>query len=575
MTFRVGLLSVALAFLLAGCGVMPRLTPTQEGEGATARVVPTGGGVTPTPESLPTAATATMTAKAVTAYTPTPAPEIETPAWFDQAILYEIFVRSFYDKSGDGIGDLAGITAKLDYVEGLGATAIWLTPIHPSPSYHGYDVTDYFAVNPEFGTQDDMIALVSAAHERGMRVVMDLVVNHTADEHPFFQDAWGNPASKYADWYLWSNDDHTAYQTFGGYKDMPKLNHGNPEVVAYTLEIARFWMDLDGDGDYADGVDGFRCDVAKEVPLTTWQALRQEMRRLNPESFLLGEVWDTNVRNLTKWYDDAFDALFDFPLYSDLAGSPDQSLDSLLAGVQQPDMVTFTIVGEDKLLPPGYEIVRFDNNHDTNRLMSDVGGDWARANAAATMILTLPGTPMIYYGEEIGMRGEKGKGNPYWDEYRREPMDWYAAEAGSGMTTWFKPKDRYNAPNDGISVEEETGVAGALLSHYQALAALRHAHPALLGGAFAPAKVSEGEYVYAYTRHAPSTAASPEEWFLVILNLSAEPQQAALELGLATPGPFVAVDALSGKAWPDVPADQPYRVELAPASGVVLQLSNP
>jgi len=154
-------------------------------------------------------------------------------------------------------------------------------------------------------------------------------------------------------------------------------------------------------------------------------------------------------------------------------------------------------------------------------------------------------------------------------------MDWYAAEAGPGMTTWFKPKDRYNAPNDGISVEEEAGVAGSLSSHYQALAALRHAHPALLGGAFAPAKVIEGEGVYAYTRHAPPTAASAEEWFLVILNLSGKPQQAALELGLATPGPFAAVDALSGEAWPDVPADQPYRVELAPASGVVLQFSKP
>jgi alpha-amylase len=552
---NVYLLSVPLllALLLAGCGRVPVMAPTQEPAGATAAVIGE-------PSAL---------------YTPTPEPEIETPAWFDEAVLYEIFVRSFYDKDGDGIGDLAGITAKLDYLRELGATAMWLTPIHPSPSYHGYDVTDYFAVNPEFGTQDDMIALVQAAHERGMRVIMDLVVNHTSDKHPFFQDAWGNPGSKYADWYLWTNEDHTAYRTFGGYQHMPKLNHGNPEVVAYVLDIARFWLDLDDDGDYADGIDGFRCDVAKEVPLTTWQALRQEMRRLNADSFLLGEVWDTNARNLTKWYDDAFDALFDFPLYSGLAGNPDESLDSLLAGVQKPDMVTFTIIGEDKLFPSGYEIARFASNHDTNRVMSDVGGDPARARTAATMILTLPGTPMIYYGEEIGMRGEKGKGDPYWDEYRREPMDWYAAEAGPGMTTWFKPKDRNNAPGDGISVEEEASVATSLLSHYQALTALRHTHPALLNGAFAPAKVIEGEGVYAYTRHTPPTATSPEEWFLVILNFEGKAQQAALELGVAYPGPFAAVDALSGEAWPDVPAAQPYRLELAPASGVVLQLSKP
>jgi glycosidase len=174
-----------------------------------------------------------------------------------------------------------------------------------------------------------------------MRVILDLVVNHMADDHPFFQDAWGNPASAYADWFLWTNEDHTAYQAFGGYKDMPKLNHGHPEVVAYVQEVARFWLDLDGDGDYHDGVDGFRLDVAKEVPLSTWQALRDEVRALNPDALLLGEVWDGNATNLVKWYG-ALDAVFDFPLYDDLAGNHDQSLDSLLAGVQAPDMVDDT-----------------------------------------------------------------------------------------------------------------------------------------------------------------------------------------------------------------------------------------
>ena len=281
------------------------------------------------------------------AYTPTPEAEIHTPDWFDDAVLYEIFVRSFYDSDGDGIGDLSGITAQLDYLEELGITAMWLMPIHPSPSYHGYDVVDYFAVNPDYGTSDDMIALVDAAHERGIQVIIDFVVNHMADDHPIFQDAWGNPGSQYADWFLWTNEYHTAYQAFGGYKDMPKLNHDNPEVVAYVLDIARFWMDLDGDGDYGDGVDGFRLDVAKEVPLTTWQTLRDEMRSLNPDSFLLGEVWDGNARNLVKWYEDGVDALFDYPLYFDLAGNHDESLDSLLAGVQRPDMVDYTILGEE------------------------------------------------------------------------------------------------------------------------------------------------------------------------------------------------------------------------------------
>ncbi len=484
-------------------------------------------------------------------------------------------VRSFYDQDGDGIGDLSGLTARLDYIQELGATALWLTPIHPSPSYHGYDVTDHFAVHPELGSLSQMIALVEAAHQRGMRVLMDLVVHHTADEHPFFQDAWGNPNSEYADWYLWTNPDHTAYHAFAGSKHMPKLNHDNPEVVAYVLEIARFWMDLDGDGDHGDGVDGFRCDVAKEVPLTTWQTLRAEMRRLNPDALLLGEVWDENVRNLARWYEGAFDALFDFPLYGDLAGDPDVSQDSLLAGVQSPDLLTITLLGEEKLLPAGYEIVRFVNNHDTNRVMSEVGGDPARARLAAMVLLTLPGTPMIYYGEEIGMRGEKGKGNPYWDEYRREPMDWYAAESGPGMATWFKPADRFNASADGISVEEQAGVAGSLLEHYRALVALRHAHPALRSGSFAPVPVAGADSVYAYVRHAPPTDHSVEEWFLVVLNFGPEASRVELEPDLGEVGPLAAVDALTGASWPEVRAGAPYPVELAPASGVILQLSRP
>ena len=475
-----------LVFLLTACAPIPTLAPAPAATSIPALL--------PTP--IPTGTTRPTTELEVM-YTPTPQPLVDSPAWAQDAVLYEVFVRSFYDSDGDGIGDIAGLTANLDYLEQLGAGAIWLMPIHPSPSYHGYDVVDYFAVNPDYGTQGDMIALVDAAHERGIRVIMDFVVNHVSKEHPFFQDALGNPGSKYSDWFLWTNEDHTSYEAFGGFEHMPKLNHGNPDVVAYVVQIARFWMDLDGDGDYTDGVDGFRADVAKEVPLTTWQALRREGRKLNPDLFLLGEAWDGNAQHLVKWYDDAFDALFDFPLYHTLAGDQDQSEDSVLAGEKEPDFLNAIIIGEDKLFPSGYQVVRFVNNHDTNRVMSDVGEEWARAHTAATLNLTLPGMPMIYYGEAFGMRGEKGRGTPYWDEYRREPMDWYAAEEGEGMTTWFKPPDRYNAPHDQISVEEQASLSGTLLGHYRALTRVRNDHPALQTGAFGRVQVSEADGVYA------------------------------------------------------------------------------
>lgn len=555
MRWRIPSTLLALAFLMAGCAATPTAVPTETPP-------PT---YTPTPTSTPVVP--------IAAYTPTPVPEIDTPAWFDDAILYEIFVRSFFDSDADGIGDLAGITASLDHLEDLGATAIWLMPIHPSPSYHGYDVTDYFDINPDYGTLDDMYALIDAAHGQGLHIVIDLVVNHMSNEHPIFQDAYANPSSEYAGWFLWNDEYHTSYEAFGGYKHMPKLNHDNPEVLAYVLEIARFWMDPDGNGDPSDGVDGFRADVAKEVPLETWQVLRDEMRTLNPGSFLLGEVWEGNAQKLIPWYAEAFDALFDFPLYHALAGDHDVSGDGVLAGAQEPDFLNAVIVGEDRLFPPGYQVVRFTNNHDTNRVMSDVLDDPARAQTAATLLLTLPGTPMIYYGEAFGMRGEKGNGTPYWDEYRREPMDWFSAEEGEGMAIWFRPGDRFNAPLDGISVEEQDGVVASLLEHYQALAELRHAHPALRSGAFGKVTVGEAKGVYAYTRHAPPSDAGPEEWFLVILNFSGETRQPALGLNLAYEGPFTAVDALTGKTWPDLPAGEPYRLELAPTSGSVLQLS--
>ncbi|HDQ71425.1 MAG TPA: DUF3459 domain-containing protein [Chloroflexi bacterium] len=508
-------------------------------------------------------------------YTPTPEPQVDTPAWFDDAILYEVFVRSFHDSDGDGIGDLPGLTSRLDYLQDLGVTAVWLMPIHPSPSYHGYDVTDYFAINPDYGSLGDVIAFVDEAHARGIRVIIDLVVNHTSDDHPIFQEAFANPESRYADWFLWTNESHTTYQAFGGFKDMPRLKHEHPEVLAYTLDVARFWMDLDDDGDYSDGVDGFRCDVAKDVPLSTWQVLKREMREIKPESLLLGEVWEGNAQRLIKWYDDAFDALFDYPLYHAIAKDHDTNLDSVLAGVQDPDLIDMFIIGQQNLFPSGYQVLRFVNNHDTNRIMSEVGGDWARARVAATLLLTLPGTPMIYYGEEIGMKGEKGDGTPYWDEFRREPMDWYESEEGAGMTNWFKASQRFNAPHDGISVEEQLGDDASLWTHYQSLIGLRKAHRALRTGAFGKVQVDGAEKVYAYTRHAPPAGEQLEEWFLIVLNFSDEPQTPSLALNLTYPGPFEATDVLDEEPWPDLPADDVYRVELAPTSGAVLRLNPP
>src|SRR6266496_178176 len=191
--------------------------------------------------------------------------------WWNDTVFYEIFVRSFRDSNGDGIGDFNGITEKLDYLKGLGVRGIWLMPINPSPSYHGYDVTDYQAVNPDYGTLDDFKHLLSEAHKRGIKVIMDLVLNHTSAKHPWFQSAL-QPGSQYHDWYVWKDQDpgtlgpwgaQTWYKASNGqyyyaifWDQMPDLNYDNPAVREEAKKIASFWLkDI--------GIDGFRLDAVR------------------------------------------------------------------------------------------------------------------------------------------------------------------------------------------------------------------------------------------------------------------------------------------------------------------------
>ncbi len=438
----------------------------------------------------------------------------DAPEWFDDAVVYEIFVRSFYDSDGDGIGDLRGVIEQLDYVESLGADVIWLMPVLEGPTYHGYEVTDYYAIEADYGTEEDFLALLDAAHSRGIRVIMDFVIYHVSSRHPFFTDAYGNPDSRYSDWFIWRDEAHTSYETFMGVQTMPRLNHENPEVLAYVTDVALHWLDPNGDGSPYDGVDGFRCDVAIGVPHETWAHIRDAVKALRPDALMLGEVWTTSALEMAPFFAE-FDALFDFPLYSVASGANDRNGDGLISGRRDPRSLELEFASWESLYPSGAGLVHFLSNHDTNRIMSEVGGDVSRAKAAAVFVLTLPGTPMIYYGEEIGMCGEVGRGRG--DEYRREPMDWYASESGPGMTTWFRPDDRCNAPFDGISVEEEDGDPDSLLSLYRTVIALRRTHPALVGGEYAIHRVPrEARGVWALWRW------DDEEAVLIAINFDDE-----------------------------------------------------
>ena len=409
-------------------------------------------------------------------------PSYTTPAWFKEGVLYEIFVRSFRDSNGDGIGDLNGITLSLDYLQSLGVTTLWLTPIFPSPSYHGYDVTDYFSVNPDFGTRQDLIDLVNAVHQRGMYILLDYVASHTSDQHANFLDALGNPQSEFADFYLWKDDQHTTYRSYMDFVHMPTVNHGSEQANRYFLDIAKYWMDLNQDGDYTDGIDGWRCDYATGAPEAFWRSMRSELKTLNPDVLLLGEVWVREPSGQSGYFKDAFDAQFDFPLYFALEGDPAISQDGLISGNSIVSLATDRIEAARSLFDPESILVRFINNHDMDRSASEVSADMAREKLGALLLATLDGVPMIYYGEEIGMQGKRGSG-PAYDEFRREPMEWAAQLDAPGMTSWFKDH-QYIKELDGISVEEQEQDPGSLLNFYRVIYRMRAENPALASGKY-------------------------------------------------------------------------------------------
>ncbi len=318
--FKLRLFSASLLFilLLAACST-PTVTPSASPAAATQPPA------TPTPK-------------------PSPFPQgSEGFPWWNDTVYYEIFVRSFADSNADGKGDFNGITAKLDYLNDgnpqtttdLGVTGLWLMPIHPSPSYHGYDVTDYYAVNPDYGTLDDFKRLLNEAHKRGIRVSIDFVINHTSIEHPWFV-ASKDPTSNKRDWYVWADSPgdylgpwgqkvwHPALG--GGYyygifwDGMPDLNHNNPQVVEEVKKIAKFWLEL--------GVDGFRVDGARhliedgEAQADTAQThawykqFRPFYKAINPQAMVVAEVWTSSFSVVKYTKGDETDLAFNFDLAS-------------------------------------------------------------------------------------------------------------------------------------------------------------------------------------------------------------------------------------------------------------------
>lgn len=419
-------------------------------------------------------------------------------------VFYEIFVRSFYDSDGDGTGDLRGITEKLDYLndgdpsthDDLGVGGIWLMPVNPSPSYHGYDVTDYRSINPDYGTLEDMQTLLQEAHKRGIKVIMDLVVNHTSNQHPWFIDSAAHKDGKYRNCYIWAEDQNRPVSGtsaagsgspwhsllgshyMGTFWDgMPDLNFDNPEVRSEMKSIGTFWLE--------QGVDGFRLDAAKHIyedllsdkgTATTaknvawWQEFRAAMNKVNPKAYIVGEVWENSAVSVGAYLDHAFDSGFNFGLAETLVHSAQTEKDSGAAFSLERTYKLYS-----KISGGTFTDAIFLTNHDQNRVMSQLANQPDHAKMAAAMLLTLPGNPFIYYGEEIGLLGVKP------DEGIREPMKWTSGGHDAGQTTWEPGSN--NALNSGTDVESQLHRRDSLLERYRDLIALRGEIAALRDGA--------------------------------------------------------------------------------------------
>lgn len=466
-------------------------------------------------------------------------PAASAPAdasWARNKITYEIFVRSFYDSDGDGIGDLRGVAEKVDYLKSLNVGTVWLMPIMDSTTYHGYDVVDYQKVNPDYGTMEDFEYMLKVLHDNGIKVILDYVANHTSSSNAWFKQALADANSKYRNYYFiseeaktengWRQAENGLYY-YGLYDSiMPDLNYNNQDVRDDIKAAAGFWLDK--------GIDGFRLDGANNIdedPNVThswWQEFTTYVKAKNPAAFIVGENWESTMEKIAPYYAD-MDSSFNF----DAANL----LEEMARGVQT-DIVKklnegHALYAESANTTPNVPKATTDsimiNNHDMERIASRVGSK-EQAKLAAALQFTLPGTPYIYYGDELGQLGEKP------DDNRREPMDWYASAQGEGMTQmtgdkWMSPM-KYTLPDDGISYEEQKDDANSIYSYYKKLTEIRTLNPMLYTGQYGSVGMNDGLYTYTVSEDGVN------EKLFVAHNLTGQTKKLTLD--------YDAVDLISG-----------------------------
>ena len=516
----------------------------------------------------------------------------EDTAWWREAVFYHAFVRSYADSTtgplaGDGIGDLRGMIERLDYLNDgdpatdtdLGVTAIWLMPIFESPSYHGYDVTDYFTIEPDYGTNEDFRELVEACHARGIRVILDMVINHCSWEHPWFRESV-DPSSPKHDWFVWQRaaptgegaPEHTVwhdkFQDQNGllyygwfWHGMPDFNARSAGATGAIYDISRFWIE-------EMGVDGYRLDAIKHLiengvvwantdETIAWlEKYNAFLKSVNPGCFTVGEIWD-ETEVVRRYIPGSVDAAFEFTTCFATAEAINTGRAAPIARALRDAWAAY-----DR-----GRYASFIGNHDMDRLRSRLGGSEAKCRAAATIQLTSPGTPFIYYGQEIGMTGVKP------DPDLRTPMQWAGDAARGGFTTG-EPWRALNPDTASVNVARQQREAGSLLRLYKRLIRLRQQNPALGRGSFELVETGD-ERVLGYVRKAAG------QRVLVVVNVSGEEIREGwgVDAGSLGVGPGVGLREMLHGAAVYAPAragERAWRVlgALSPHTGYVVELKD-
>lgn len=415
---------------------------------------------------------------------------------------YQVFVYSFCDSNGDGIGDLAGVTSKLDYIQDMGFNGIWLSPIMPSDSYHKYSVKDYCAIDEQYGTMQDFEELAAECEKRGIKLLIDLVMNHSSNEHEWFRHASQSLRSEpcgaaedepclndnicpvhdpYIDYYYFADEKpagtNTWYQTGSHWYEavfserMPELNLDNPAVRAEFEKIADFWLEK--------GAGGFRLDAVKEyfsgnpdknIEVLEW--FMQHCKAADPDCYVVGEVWES-FTTYTKYYKSGIDSVFGFTMAEE-DGKIAKTINMSGSANSVKSFAQAMVTVEQKLASYSETAIDapFIGNHDTNRGAGIFGYDETKIKTAAGLLLTMSGSPFVYYGDEIGLTGS-GR-----DENKRAPMIWDSE--GAGQT--YGPPDMERQENRFADVQTQLSDENSILNYYKRALRIRNENPCIARG---------------------------------------------------------------------------------------------